>query len=170
MDSNRWREIIWPITSTTSVSHQNHRQEDIVIMATQLWANRDPSWKSTDSSESSETYLNLNQLCRNYSISSSYSQDQCLKGHNLILVPVTCERNTICGTCCAYIKIKPVQILCYHCEECNLDSCSQCVSEVMRETLMNERSRATVSLQCRRLAQSFGAPHRVIGHIPLYLH
>ena len=152
MDSNRWREIIWPITSTTSVSHQNHRQEDIVIMATQLWANRDPSWKSTDSSESSETYLNLNQLCRNYSISSSYSQDQCLKGHNLILVPVTCERNTICGTCCAYIKIKPVQILCYHCEECNLDSCSQCVSEVMRETLMNERSRATVSLQCRRLA------------------
>ena len=111
------------------------------------WSNREnyPSSDSSDSSESA-TYLNLDHSARSSRRSSNCLEYRCNKGHQLLLLPVTFERNTSCGCCSANIRMKPAQVLCYHCNECDYDACGDCVSEDMKETLKDERSRAMVSV------------------------
>ena len=112
------------------------------------WTMYESSSESSFSSESSEepTYLNLNVLPKPYRKNSNCCLHQCINGHCLVLTPVTCERISACGSCYAKIRIKPVHVLCYHCTECDLDSCSDCISTDMKEILMHERSKATVRL------------------------
>jgi hypothetical protein len=109
------------------------------------WSNREnyPSSDSSDSSESA-TYLNLDHSARSSRRSSNCSDYLCIKGHQLLLLPVTFERNTACGCCSANIRMKPAQVLCYHCNECDYDACGDCVSDDMKQTLRDERSRAMV--------------------------
>lgn len=109
------------------------------------WSNREnyPSSDSSDSSESA-TCLNVDHSARSSRRSSNCSDYLCTKGHQLLLLPVTFERNTACGCCSANIRMKPAQVLCYHCNECDYDACGDCVSDDMKETLKDERSRAMV--------------------------
>ena len=114
-----------------------------------MWSRSNSSSDSSCSSESSEepTYLNLNVLPKPNRNNSKCCLDRCINGHCLVLIPVTCERNSTCGSCYAKIRIKPVHVLCYHCTECDLDSCSDCITTDMKEILMYERSIATVRLE-----------------------
>ena len=126
-------------------------------MASTVWSVNESSCDSSCSSESSEqsTYLNLNSLGRNSRHNSNCCQDRCINGHCLVLIPVTCERNAVCGSCCANIRIKPVHVFCYHCNECDVDSCSECISPDMLQILKVERSKALVRLCTSKLSKNY---------------
>ena len=110
------------------------------------WSNRDSN-SSIDSCDSSESasYINLYQSAKSSRRNSSDSERRCSNGHELNLVPVIRERNTSCADCSANIRVKPTQILCYHCEECDEDFCGVCVSAEMKDILNEERSKAMVN-------------------------
>ena len=120
-----------------------------IFKRSQMWSRSNSSSDSSCSSESSEepTYLNLNVLPKPNRNNSKCCLDRCINGHCLVLIPVTCERDSACGSCYAKIRIKPVHVLCYHCTECDLDSCSDCITTDMKEILMYERSIATVRFE-----------------------
>lgn len=132
----------------TTGRKMNISQNEESVMTSHRWSNREYS-SSSDSSESprSNKYLNYDDSARNSSRSSSKSDGCCTGGHDLILVPVVRDRNTVCGSCSANIRVKPAQVLCYHCYECNSDACGECVTEEMMEILKVERLKAMVSFR-----------------------
>ena len=140
------------ISSLTKGWKMNICQQEESVMTSHRWSNRENS-SSSDSSESpkSNKYLNYDDSARNSSRSSSKSDGCCTGGHELILVPVVRDRNTVCGSCSANIRVKPAQVLCYHCYECNSDACGECVTEEMMEILKEERLKAMVGSPCDRL-------------------
>ena len=117
------------------------------VLSSPRWSNCE-ILSSSDSSESpkSNKYSNHGASPRTSGRSSSRSDGCCISGHELVLVPVVRERNTVCSCCSANIRVKPIQVLCYHCHECNSDACGECVTEEMMEVLREERQKAMVSV------------------------
>lgn len=118
---------------------------DECVLSSYRWSNSQIS-SSSDSSESpkSNRYPTLGNSPRTSSRSSSRSDGCCISGHELVLIPVVRDRNTVCSCCSANIRVKPAQVLCYHCYECNSDACGECVTEEMMDTLRDERQKAMV--------------------------
>ena len=115
-------------------------------MAAQVLHMQNSEWSRNSGDDSENPTLMSSSRSRSMSRrSSTCSLDQCINGHQLILVPVRCERNTICGGCCANIRIRPINVLCYHCTECDFDSCADCLTEDMMAALICERELLNVS-------------------------
>lgn len=81
----------------------------------------------------------------------------CCVGHKLKLCRVdSAERDTLCGCCHARIKIKPIHVVHYRCNECSVDACPDCLDDDMLDALIVARADATVR-------------HK-IQHTTIYLH
>ena len=138
---------LWPTdTQPTHSRTMDMSQHDECVLSSYRWSNSQIS-SSSDSSESpkSNRYPTLGNSPRTSSRSSSRSDGCCISGHELVLIPVVRHRNTVCSCCSANIRVKPAQVLCYHCYECNSDACGECVTEEMMDTLRDERQKAMVS-------------------------